>query len=85
MVCSHINAAQMDPISKSDFKAHALEVLREVEETGKPRIITNCGRPTLEIRKLRQNQASPLEVLKGSVLKYKGATLPVDDDDWDLE
>lgn len=71
----------MDAISKSDFKAHVLEVLREIEETGKPRIITNRGRPTLEIRKLRQRQASPLEVLKGSVLKYEGATLPVDDMD----
>ncbi len=36
----------MQFISKSDFKAHALEVLRDIEESGNPRIITDRGRPT---------------------------------------
>lgn len=34
-----------DPISKSDFKAHALAVLRDIEQTGEPRIITDRGKP----------------------------------------
>lgn len=73
----------MEPISKTDFKAHALEVLRDIEQSGQPRIITDRGRPTLEIRKLRQREVDPLELLKGTVLKYDAATAPVADDDWE--
>lgn len=72
----------MEPISKTEFKAHALEVLREIEQSGKPRIITNHGKPTLEIRKLRQRKGTPLELLKGSVVEYAGFDQPVGVDDW---
>lgn len=73
----------MEQISKTKFKAHALEVLRDIEKTGKPLIITDRGKPTLEIRKLRQREISPLEVLKGSVVKFEGPTMPVADEDWE--
>ncbi len=73
----------MKAISKSDFKAHALEVLRHIEKSGQPRIITNRGKPTLEIRKLRQQKAPPLEVLEGTVIKYDAPTEPVGEDDWE--
>jgi antitoxin (DNA-binding transcriptional repressor) of toxin-antitoxin stability system len=73
----------MELISKTEFKAHALEVLRDIEQSGKPRIITDRGKPTLEIRKLRQQEITPLEVLKGTVVKYAAATEPVADDDWE--
>ena len=73
----------MEPISKTEFKAHALEVLRDIEKSGQPRIITDRGRPTLEIRKLRQQEKAPLEVLKGSLIKYEAATAPVSDNDWE--
>ncbi|MES9854501.1 MAG: hypothetical protein ABW170_22020 [Candidatus Thiodiazotropha sp. L084R] len=73
----------MEPISKTKFKAHALEVLRDIEQSGQSRIITDRGRPTLEIRKLRQQKTSPLELLKGTVIKYEAATSPVADDDWE--
>ena len=73
----------MEPISKTDFKAHALEVLRDIEQSGKSRIITDRGKPTLEIRKLRQQPASPMEVLKGTVIKFDDATEPVADDEWE--
>ena len=36
-------------ISKSNFKTHALEYFREVEQTGQPLIITDHGRPVLKI------------------------------------
>jgi antitoxin (DNA-binding transcriptional repressor) of toxin-antitoxin stability system len=74
----------MELISKTEFKAHALEVFRDIEQSGKPRIITDRGRPTLEIRKLRQQEVAPLEVLKGTVVKYAAATEPVADDDWEI-
>ena len=73
----------MEQISKTEFKAHALEVLRDIEQSGQPRIITDRGRPTLEIRKLRQQEMDPLEILKGTVVKYEAATEPVADNDWE--
>jgi len=73
----------MQQISKTELKAHALEVFREIEKSGKSRVITDRGRPTLEIRKLRQQQMEPLEVLKGTVVKFEAATAPVAEDDWE--
>ncbi|MFV1983352.1 MAG: type II toxin-antitoxin system Phd/YefM family antitoxin [Thiohalomonadales bacterium] len=73
----------MEKISKTDFKAHALEILRDIEKSGKSRIITDHGRPALEIRKLRQQVKDPLELLKGTVVKYEGATIPIADVDWE--
>ena len=73
----------MEPISKSEFKARALEVLRAIERSGEPRVITDHGKPTLEIRKLRQRDLPPLELLRGTVLKFEDATEPVSPDDWD--
>ncbi len=73
----------MEKISKTEFKAHALEVLRDIEKSGKSRIITDHGRPTLEIRKLRQQVKQPLELLKGTVIKYEQATAPIADADWE--
>ena len=72
----------MDRISKSEFKAHALEVLRNIEKTGHPMIITDRGKPTLEVRKLRQQDVPPLDLLKGSVIRCENANDPVADDDW---
>ena len=73
----------MEIISKTDFKAQALKVFRDIEKTGKSRIITDRGKPTLEIRKLRESNKSPLEVLKGTVVKFTNPTNPVSDDDWE--
>ena len=72
----------MEQISKTEFKAHALEVLREVEKSGLSRIVTDHGKPTIEIKKLRQKKQSPLEILKGTVLEYEAFDQPVIVDDW---
>ena len=72
----------MEAISKTEFKAHALEVLREIEKSGESKIITDHGNPTIEIKKLRQQKQSPLETLKGTMLQYDGFDLPVSSDDW---
>lgn len=71
------------PISKTEFKAHALAVLRDIEQSGKPRIITDRGKPTLEIRKLRRDDKTPLEKLTGSVVTYTDPTEAIADDEWD--
>jgi PHD/YefM family antitoxin component YafN of YafNO toxin-antitoxin module len=72
-----------DQIPKSLFKAKALEFLRQVEATGEPVIITDNGRPTIEVRRFRVDQRTPLERLKGSVTTYTSPTEPVGDNDWE--
>lgn len=70
-------------VSKGEFKAKALEYFREVERTGEPLIVTDHGRPVVEIRPYHGNEKDPLAVLKGSVLKYRNPTLPVGEKDWE--
>lgn len=68
-------------ISKSRFKARALEFFREIEATETSVIITDHGRPALEVRRFRDRK--PLETLKGSVIRYEEATRSVADDEWE--
>lgn len=70
-------------ISKSQFKAKALELFRRVETTGLPLIITDNGQPRLEIRRYRPPSQNPLEKLRGSVLHYDQPTDPVGADEWE--
>jgi len=72
-----------EEISKSQFKARALELFREVESTGNPVIVTDHGKPAIEIRKYRDKQRDPLAILKGSVTEYTNPTEPVADKDWE--
>jgi antitoxin (DNA-binding transcriptional repressor) of toxin-antitoxin stability system len=72
-------------VSKSKFKAKALEYFRQVEESGEPVIITDHGKPTLEIRRIAPQKGNPLEALRGSVLWYEGPFDPaVDEDEWEV-
>ncbi len=73
----------MEQVSKSEFKAKALEIMRQVEQTGEPRVITDHGKPKLLLRKLRGHESDPLERLKGSVLRYEDPTAPVAEEDWE--
>lgn len=70
-------------ISKSKFKAHALEIFRRVEQTGVPVVITDHGAPTLVIKKYTCSQSAPSQRLVGSVLHYHQPLAPVAEDDWD--
>ncbi len=72
----------METLSKSQFKAHALEVLRKIEESGEPVVITNRGRPTVEVRRLRAEQKSPRDLLRGSVMTYEDPFSSVGEEDW---
>lgn len=71
-------------ISKSNFKAHALEVMRDVEKTGDEVVITSHGKPALIVKRFKQKDVSPLEKLRNSVVKYSSPTKPVSEDDWEL-
>ncbi len=72
-----------DQVSKSEFKAKALEFLRQVESSGEPLIVTDHGKPAIEVRRYRPEERSPLEVLKGSVTEYIDPTEPIGEDDWE--
>ncbi|BDG22508.1 type II toxin-antitoxin system Phd/YefM family antitoxin [Thermus thermophilus] len=61
-------------VSKSYFKAHALELLRRVEATGEPLLLTHRGRPVLEVRPYREED--PREKLLGTLLRYEDPTEP---------
>ena len=70
-------------VSKSQFKAKALEILRRVEATGEPVLVTDHGKPTIEVRRHRSLARSPLDLLRGSVVDYRDPTEPVGDQDWE--
>lgn len=70
-------------VSKSRFKAKALELFREVERTGEPIIITDRGAPVLKLMPFRDEPAAALRVLRESVVRYDAPTEPVAGDDWE--
>ncbi len=65
-------------VSKSEFKAKALEFFRQVEASGESVVVTDHGKPTLEGRPYRSADRNPLDVLRGSVVRYVDPTAPVD-------
>lgn len=70
-------------VSKSQFKAKALELFREIEATGEPLIVTDHGEPKLEIRRIDHKHPNPLDLLKGSVLRYDDPLEPVGAEGWE--
>jgi prevent-host-death family protein len=70
-------------VSKSRFKARALELFRQVERTGQPIIITDRGTPVLKVMPYREDPNAALSVLRESVVKYEAPTKPVGDEDWE--
>lgn len=62
-------------ISKKDFKSHALEVFRGFENSGESLVITDRGKPKIVIKKVREQQFSPMEILKG---RRKLGVKPID-------
>jgi antitoxin (DNA-binding transcriptional repressor) of toxin-antitoxin stability system len=70
-------------VSKSEFKARALEYFRAVEASGDTVIVTDNGRPKIEVRRYRVDERSAVERLRGSVVEFKDPTQPVAEDDWE--
>jgi antitoxin (DNA-binding transcriptional repressor) of toxin-antitoxin stability system len=72
-------------VSKSRFKAQALELFRQMEASGEPLVMTDHGRPTLEVRPYRPARpaADPLEELRGSVLRFDDPFAPVGKNNWE--
>lgn len=70
-------------VSKSEFKARALEFFRQIEATGESIIVTDHGKPALEIRPYRITSCDPLDVLRGTVVRFENPTAPIGADDWE--
>ena len=56
--------------------------MRLVEASGETLIVTDRGKPTLDIRPFRGTNSKPFDLLKGSVLSYEGPMEPVGENDW---
>lgn len=69
---------ERNQISKTQFKAKALEFFRQIETSGESVVITDHGKPSLEIRPYRNEDRNPLEILQGSIIRYDDPTAPVD-------
>lgn len=70
-------------VSKSAFKAKALEYFREVESTGKELVITDHGKPVLKVVPYAYDPAEALRALRGSVVRYDDPLEPVGLEDWE--
>jgi prevent-host-death family protein len=68
-------------ISKSRFKARALELFRQVERTGQPIVITDRGTPVLKLVPYRDDPDAALRLLRESVVTYDAPLKPVGEDD----
>lgn len=74
----------MKTLSKSRFKAKALEHLREVEQSGSELVITDHGRPVVKVVPYREDPSAVLRSLRGSVRKFIDPTRPaVDPGEWE--
>jgi len=73
----------VEQISKSRFKARALEYLRRVQETGQPVVIMDRGRPAVKVVPYVGDAQEILRVLRGSVRRYEQPTKPVAMKDWE--
>ncbi len=71
-------------ISKSQFKAKALEMFRYIEASNNSIIVTDHGKPAIEVRKYQAKESSPLELLKGSVIEYIDPEEPLGLDEWEI-
>lgn len=73
----------MQHLSKSQFKPKALEIMRSVEQGKGSVVITDHGKPVLELRPYDDNEVDPKQCLAGSVVEYVDPLGPVSDNDWE--
>ena len=71
-------------VSKSKFKARALEYLRHVESTRTPLIITDRGKPVVKIVPYAERASESPENLRNTLVKYDHPTDPVSIEDWEI-
>jgi prevent-host-death family protein len=75
---------QQITVSKSQFKAQALEYFRGVEKNKQPIIVTHAGKPVAKVIPYQKSTPEELlQSLRGTVLKYENPAEPVALGDWE--
>lgn len=78
---------QIQQVSKSQFKAQALEYLRLVQTQKQPLIITHAGKPVIKVTSY-QEESDPeaiLKSLRGTLVYYKDPNEPaISPDEWEV-
>jgi prevent-host-death family protein len=74
----------MNGFTKTTFKAHALEHMRNVQTTKRPLVILDRGKPVLKVIPYAENMEDELLKFRGLLLKYDNPTASVGTDDWRL-
>ncbi len=70
-------------VSKSQFKPRALELFREVQQTGEELVITERGKPVLRLVPFVRDLEDVLRSLRGTVVQYDEPTEPVGLELWE--
>ena len=71
-------------VSKSEFKAKALEYMRYVEQHNQTLIITDMGNPVIQVKRFKAaTKVDKLDYYRGSVLNYIRPNDPVGLEDWE--
>ena len=70
-------------VSKSQFKPHALEYFRKIEQTGEDLIITDRGRPVLKVSPYTEDPDQVLRELRDTLVAYEDPTEPVGKEGWE--
>jgi antitoxin (DNA-binding transcriptional repressor) of toxin-antitoxin stability system len=65
-------------VSKTEFKAKALEYFRQIEQSGEHVVVTDHGKPALVVSPFHGLNRDPLEILSGTVVRYDNPTDPID-------
>lgn len=58
-------------VSKAIFKARACELFRQVEIYGESVVVTDHGRPTIEIRRYSGHQKNPVDALRATIVSFQ--------------
>lgn len=74
----------MSGLTKTSFKAQALEHMRRVQATKKPLIILDRGKPVLKVVPYTADFDEELKKFRGLVLRYDDPTSPIGLEDWHL-
>lgn len=74
----------MSSLTKTTFKAHALEHLRNVQATKRPLVILDRGKPVLKVVPYAANMEEELTKFRGLLLRFDNPTAPIGVEDWSL-
>lgn len=72
----------LQTVSKANFKAQALEYLRNVEKKKTPLVISHNGKPVVKV--IPYSDEDPIKTLRGTIVFYKNPTASVGDKDWEI-